>query len=231
MKLQKYEMVKIRRSEINLADYNPRKINKTAQEKLKKSIKKYGLVQPIVVNRRTGNVVGGNQRLTILDDINRNEDYELTVAMIDADEETEKKLNIVLNNEALMGEYDGDLLKEIINTIQTDPIDDLLFEKVDIDFLLGIDYLNPEQKEVVDDIEKIENMRNQRKEYKKKLKEKMEEEGGNKVLDSGYNDYTLTIVFNNAKSKNAFLKKFNIKSKYIAENILYDAFLPEKLWR
>jgi len=51
------------------ADYNPRKDLKPGDaeyEKLKRSIKEFGYVEPIIWNKTTGNVVGGHQRLKVL---------------------------------------------------------------------------------------------------------------------------------------------------------------------
>jgi len=55
---------------LNPAKYNPRvdlKPGDPEYEKLKRSIKEFGYVEPIVWNKRTGNVVGGHQRLKILE--------------------------------------------------------------------------------------------------------------------------------------------------------------------
>lgn len=64
MNLQKIAIDKLK-----LAKYNPRKDLKPGDpeyEKLKRSILEFGYVEPIVWNSRTGNVVGGHQRLKIL---------------------------------------------------------------------------------------------------------------------------------------------------------------------
>lgn len=54
---------------LNPAAYNPRKDLKPGDpeyEKLKRSLDTFGCVEPIVWNERTGNVVGGHQRLKVL---------------------------------------------------------------------------------------------------------------------------------------------------------------------
>jgi ParB-like chromosome segregation protein Spo0J len=59
---------KIRVSEINPAKYNPRKDLKPGDpeyEKLKKSIQEFGLVEPLVMNRRGNVLISGHQRLKI----------------------------------------------------------------------------------------------------------------------------------------------------------------------
>jgi hypothetical protein len=67
LKLERYEMQTIRRSQIHGAEYNPRKIGDAERTRLRKGIKKAGLVQPLVWNRRTGTLVSGHQRLSIMD--------------------------------------------------------------------------------------------------------------------------------------------------------------------
>ena len=64
MNIQKVQLEKL-----NPAKYNPRKDLRPGDpeyEKLKKSIETFGYVEPIVWNKRTGNIVGGHQRLKIL---------------------------------------------------------------------------------------------------------------------------------------------------------------------
>lgn len=114
-KFEVYQMQTVKRSSIHEAPYNPRKISDEARKKLKKGLKTYGLVQPIVVNRLTMNVVGGHQKLSIMDEEYKypKNDYSLQVSMINVDEETEVKINIFLNNPAAQGEWDNELLQEI----------------------------------------------------------------------------------------------------------------------
>ena len=59
----------IKVTELNAAQYNPRIALEPGMpewEKLKTSIEQFGNVEPVVWNRRTGNVVGGHQRLAVL---------------------------------------------------------------------------------------------------------------------------------------------------------------------
>lgn len=89
-------------SELKLAPYNPRKIGKKAKIGLAESIERFGLVQPIVWNKTTGNIVGGHQRYHILVEkkVESTEVYEVELS-----EEQEKALNIELNNPAIQGEW------------------------------------------------------------------------------------------------------------------------------
>ena len=89
-KYQIFTPMRVNRSELHEAAYNPRFITKENRKKLKQSVKE-GLADAIVWNKRTGNVVGGHQRLSVLDELERNKNYEMDVLAIDVDESTEKK--------------------------------------------------------------------------------------------------------------------------------------------
>src|SRR5690606_22852641 len=66
-KYQKFVAVTIGRQEIKNAPYNPRVITDEEKKNLRRLIKKHGIVETLVWNIRTGNLVGGHQRLNILD--------------------------------------------------------------------------------------------------------------------------------------------------------------------
>ena len=54
------------------AEYNPRKDLKPGDaeyEKLKRSITEFGYVEPVIWNQTTGRVVGGHQRLKVLQEM------------------------------------------------------------------------------------------------------------------------------------------------------------------
>ena len=66
------QIIKKKIDELKPANYNPRKNLKSGDkeyEKLKKSIKEFGYVEPVIYNKRTGIVVGGHQRLKVLKDL------------------------------------------------------------------------------------------------------------------------------------------------------------------
>jgi hypothetical protein len=109
---ERYEIVELHRSEIHGAPYNPRVISAKAREKLKKGIERFGLVEPLIVNRASGNtLVGGHQRMSILDTLHGTKDYRLRVALVDLDSKAEKELNVFLNNEGTQGEWDVEKLE------------------------------------------------------------------------------------------------------------------------
>ena len=68
-KLQAFDVERWNRVDIENAPYNPRTIDEYAKRKLRDNLKRVGLLQPIVVNRTTGNIVSGHQRLAVMDAI------------------------------------------------------------------------------------------------------------------------------------------------------------------
>ena len=63
------EIRKVDAGRLNPAAYNPRRDlqpGDPAYQKLARSMTRFGCVEPIIWNERTGNVVGGHQRLKVL---------------------------------------------------------------------------------------------------------------------------------------------------------------------
>ncbi len=104
------------------ADYNPR-VNLVPgypeYDALEASIEHFGYIEPIVWNKRTGNVVGGHQRLKILK--NEQKVHEVDVVVVDLDESNEKLLNIALNNDH--GHFDKDMLGGLVSELNSLGID------------------------------------------------------------------------------------------------------------
>lgn len=104
------ERKKIR--ELNRATYNPRIDlipGDSEYENLRRSINTYGLLIPVIWNERTNNVVGGHQRLTVLE--NEGE-TEVDVSVVDLDETQERQLNVALNK--IEGGWDEEKLAELL---------------------------------------------------------------------------------------------------------------------
>lgn len=107
------EVRRMKLTELKSAPYNPRQISEAALKGLRHSLKRYGLVQPIVWNQRTGNIVGGHQRVLAMQQEGVS---EANVVVIDIPEIEEKALNVTLNNKLIEGEFTaglGDILGEI----------------------------------------------------------------------------------------------------------------------
>ena len=117
------------------ADYNPRKDLKPGDaeyEKLKRSIEQFGYVEPVIWNKTTGTVVGGHQRLKVLNDMGIT---EVECVVVEMDTEKEKALNIALNK--ISGDWDKDKLALLITDLQGSDFDVSLtgFDPVEIDDL------------------------------------------------------------------------------------------------
>ena len=108
-------------SELKPAEYNPRKALKPGDseyKKLKRSILEFGYAEPVIVNERTGNVVGGHQRLTVLKDLGHT---ELECVVLDLSLEQEKALNLALNK--ISGSWDEDKLKSLLIELEASDLD------------------------------------------------------------------------------------------------------------
>lgn len=95
---------KMKIGDIQLAAYNPRldlQPGDPEYKKLKRSIEEFDLVEPLIVNKRNNRLIGGHQRLKILQERG---DTEVQVSIVDLDEHKEKILNIALNK--ISGDWD-----------------------------------------------------------------------------------------------------------------------------
>ena len=119
-------------TDLKPADYNPRKISESALKGLSVSLLKFGNVQPIVFNKKTKNVVGGHQRLKILQKQGIN---EVDVVEVNLTEKEEKTLNLTLNNPHIQGVFDG-TLNSLIDSIGT--IDDVTIQELKINELYAV---------------------------------------------------------------------------------------------
>ena len=135
---------KVPKEKLNPAEYNPR-VSLTPDmdeyQRLKRSLDEFGMVQPIVWNERTGNIVSGHQRFRILSDEG---EKEFDVIAVSLDPEQEKALNITLNNSRVGGDWDTQKLTDIISELAEIPdFDETLtgFSQQEIrNFLFDPDY-------------------------------------------------------------------------------------------
>lgn len=132
-------MKRLHRSQIHGADYNPRKIDSYARAKLEKNLRKAGLIEALIWNERTGNLVGGHQRLSCLDAIAGTDDYEIDVAVVNLTPKQEREQNIALNNPSIQGTWDLPLLEDLISSTPEFAIDEAGFDRIDLEMLFGND--------------------------------------------------------------------------------------------
>lgn len=136
--IQKFEVQTLERSYLKNAPYNPRKIKKSNRESLDKAIGELGLLEPLVWNKRTGNLVSGHQRLAIIDSQIGDSEYSLDVAVVDLSEKDEARANISLNNKALQGDFDFPKLKDMALEFDLDLSDDILDIKTSFSEFLDV---------------------------------------------------------------------------------------------
>lgn len=119
------------------SEYNPRKWDTEAKNRLKESITRFGTVDPLIVNgaeNRKNIVIGGHFRLEAIKELGH---AEVPVVYINIpDPEREKELNLRLNRN--QGEFDFELLAEF-----------------DESFLAGIGF-NSEELDIIFEEEKEE---------------------------------------------------------------------------
>lgn len=123
------------------AEYNPRITLEPGDEEyelLKGSLETFGYVVPIIWNERTGRVIGGHQRLSILRAAG---EKEVEVSVVDLSEEEEKQLNVALNK--IEGEWDNGMLRDLLNELDELGVAEATgFDRRSIDFMnRGLDEL------------------------------------------------------------------------------------------
>jgi DNA modification methylase len=137
--LMEQEMVirKVPVSDINPAEYNPRKDLKPgdlAYEKLKRSMSEFGYVEPIIWNEETGNIVGGHQRYKVLIEEGHT---EVECVIVKLSSEKEKALNVALNK--VTGDWEFEALADLIKDLEAQDFDVTLtgFDAAEIEDLFS----------------------------------------------------------------------------------------------
>lgn len=144
------EIMELKRSEIHPHPRNPRTIDAEGRKALKRSMKNFGVLGGIIVNRQNGFViVGGNQKVAIMDEQqkydpeNPETDYVIRCEVVDMDEKTELEALTALNNPTIGGKYDWQKLAEIIPDID---YKNAGLTEEDLS-MIGVDYLFQTEEE------------------------------------------------------------------------------------
>lgn len=210
-------MREVRRSLIKPAEYNPRQISAHGRRGLAKSLTEYGMVETPVWNEKTGNLVGGHQRLVIIDEQMKYDsatatpDYMIVVAVVNLDAKRERKLNLLLNNRAAQGTFERDSLVKMLMDEKID-LEDVHFTRADLEFEIGpIDELFPpaRKNQTVEDIAK------RAEEMKAKRKAFQQSEDGKADYDS---EFYLQVVFDSGEQRMAWLRAngFATDAEYVS---------------
>lgn len=212
-KYENFEMRTISRSQIKNAEYNPRVIGEKEKKRLRAAIKENGLVSALTWNQRTGNLVGGHQRLSQLDALEKNGNYDLTVCVIDVDERQEAKLNVQLNNPSMQGDWDLDKLFEMTEAFDLS-MDDMGFSASDAAVLFDGDekFLDLfETPEASTEKDKLRQIKDGRKEAAKNYK------------DNQRADFMVVVVFKDGDERADFMKRIHVQpyEQYVTAEQVY----------
>ena len=126
---------KIQINKLKPATYNPRQISKKQYNHLKDSIVKFGLVDPIILNKDF-TVIGGHQRLKVCKELKYK---DIDCVVLDLTKEDERELNIRLNKSG--GEFDLDILA---NEFEIEELKDWGFKEIELG--LNIDKIDIEEE-------------------------------------------------------------------------------------
>lgn len=137
-------------SSLRAAEYNPRKWTKEATEQLKESIKRFGIVDPLLVNaapKRHGIVIGGNFRMSVFNQLGIKKCPVVWINISDI--KKEKELCIRLNKNT--GEFDWDILADFGENF----LSDIGFSSEELDDVFDIDE-TPETFDLQKELKKLQ---------------------------------------------------------------------------
>ena len=128
--------------ELIFAEYNPRQLSKDQFQYLKDSLSRFGLVDPIIVNKnkdRKDIIIGGHQRVKVAKKLGIN---DIPCIELDLSYDKERELNIRLNKNT--GDWDFDILA---NNFDLDDLVEFGFDASE----LKLDLFEEEKEGLIDD--------------------------------------------------------------------------------
>lgn len=141
MENKKLEVVWVDISRLRPHEKNPRTIQRHLRDKLKESIQKFGLVDPLVVNMYPGReyvIVGGNQRYQLLKELGYT-----TVPVVQVYLPPEKEEELLLRLNKNVGVWDFDRL---VDEFSFDALVDVGFLDAEIRILEGVKKITTKKK-------------------------------------------------------------------------------------
>lgn len=203
-KYQRFENVRVWRHELRPHPKNPRTIGKKQEQRLRGKVKEVGLVQPLIWNRRTGYLIGGHQRLDVLDRLEkydprtRENDYQLDVSACELSDSQELEMLVFLNNPSASGMYDLDLLADLNLEAGID-FSGMGFDQIDVDMMFDGDarfsHLFEDDAEVAASKEKLAEVKAAR------------QAGADKMQGENSAEFYFTVVCRNAEERSECLKR------------------------
>ncbi len=119
--MTKPTLVRMRVEDVGLVDWNPRIATEDEIAKLRKSFHTFGQIEPIVINKSTGSLLAGEQRVKslLLEGVEEVDVFEITL-----EESKERAACIALNNHA--GEYDIASLGTLLDKVEDSMLESTL---------------------------------------------------------------------------------------------------------
>ncbi|NQU77369.1 DNA modification methylase [Candidatus Falkowbacteria bacterium] len=147
--MKNIKIVQVPINQLKPAPYNPRKWSEDAIAQLTESLKRFGVVDPLICNSAKGRenvIIGGHFRLKCAKDLGYK---EMPVVYVDIpDIKKEKELNLRLNKN--LGEFDYNLLAEFDENF----LSDIGFSSEELDDIFEIEE-NPEEFDLKKELAKL----------------------------------------------------------------------------
>lgn len=229
--IRQSDIIEVKRSQINLNPYNPKRHSDKKILEQKKNLLRMGLMGGITWNRTSGNLIDGHRRIKAMDlhygyDGTPDTDYSVKVAVVELDEKQEKEqmTYMALGNTkadySLIAEYLPDIdavaagiddydLEQIRSFIPS--VDEVAIETFD-------DLIAPDEEDPAG-----EPSADEKKAAIKEAKEKQKEAAGERYAD--LNAY-ITVSFDNAQEKRDFCEMLGISEndKFVKGSVVLNAF-------
>jgi len=142
--------------QLKFADYNPRSMSAHDFEALKRSLREFGWVEPVVANLFPGReniIIGGHQRVKAAQALRQ---QTVPVVFIRAAPAQEKLLNLALNR--ISGQWDEERLSELIRLISEETDGDIFlsgFTEQELSALLSEGLANKRPKVEADEVPEV----------------------------------------------------------------------------
>lgn len=154
---QTFVPTRVARAALTEAPYNPRRdLTDNEKRKLRALLKRHGLFNALVFNKRSGNLVAGHQRLKILDALHAGAPYSLDVDVVDVDAQREREMNIAHNNQEAASDFDLEKLGALLRDpdVKLD-IDGTGFDAASVFAMFGDAPFDDRPDELVEVAEKV----------------------------------------------------------------------------
>ncbi len=121
-------------SELHADPANVRKHGDKNLKAIEDSLRAFGQVEPLVVQKSTGKVIGGNGRLEVMRRVGTT---EAAIVELDIDDTRAAALAIALNRTAELAEWDEDALTKMLESLPDDLLPDTGFDEKELDRMLA----------------------------------------------------------------------------------------------